>query len=128
MAKLNIIKKHAPILLILSVAFLMVGSVSTQSAFAAVPQTMSAPTVSSFTDLSVTIAFVAPVSDSDITDYEIKKDGVLVPKNNSDTFVNAIDRLIAQPEFAQQLSIAARKKVEQFDWEVVKQKWDAVLQ
>ena len=57
----------------------MVGSVSTQSAFAAVPQTMSAPTVSSFTDLSVTIAFVAPVSDSDITDYEIKKDGVVTP-------------------------------------------------
>ena len=59
---------------------------------------------------------------------DAEKDGVLVPKNNSDTFVNAIDRLIAQPEFAQQLSVAARKKVEQFDWEVVKQKWDAVLQ
>ena len=50
----------------------MVGSVSTQSAFAAVPVTMSAPTISSYTDLSVKIAFVAPVSDNDITDYEIK--------------------------------------------------------
>ena len=59
---------------------------------------------------------------------DAEEDGLLVPKNDSDAFVNAIDRLIAQPEFAQQLSIAARKKVEQFDWEVVKQKWDAVLQ
>ena len=59
---------------------------------------------------------------------DAEKDGVLVPKNDSDAFVNAIDRLIAQPEFAKKLSVAARKKVEQFDWEVVKQKWDAVLQ
>ena len=59
---------------------------------------------------------------------DAEEDGLLVSKNDRDAFVNAIDRLIAQPEFAQQLSIAARKKVEQFDREVVKQKWDAVLQ
>ena len=76
MAKLNIIKKHAPILLILSVAFLMVGSVSTQSAFAAVPATMCTVGgqcgVTSFTDRSVKIFFTAPTSTHDITDYEMK--------------------------------------------------------
>ncbi|MCS5645537.1 MAG: hypothetical protein NZ838_05390, partial [Candidatus Marinimicrobia bacterium] len=40
---------------------------------AAAPATMSAPTISSFTDLSVKIAFVAPSSDETITDYEVKQ-------------------------------------------------------
>ena len=57
-----------------------------------------------------------------------QKDGLLVPKNDSDAFVKAINRLIEHPELAQQLSIAARKKVGKFDWEVVKEKWHDVLQ
>ena len=59
---------------------------------------------------------------------EDQKDGVLVPKNNSQAFVKTIEHFLQNPEFAQQLSVAARKKVEKFDWQVVKQKWDAVLQ
>ena len=51
----------------------MIAPLQVIDVYAAVPATMNAPTVASFTDLSVKLAFVAPASDSTITDYEIKK-------------------------------------------------------
>ncbi|HIB37486.1 glycosyltransferase family 4 protein [Mesonia sp.] len=57
-----------------------------------------------------------------------QKDGLLVPKNDSEASIKAINQLIEHPELAQQLSINAREKVEKFDWEVVKEKWHEVLQ
>jgi len=66
-------KKQMPVILIISIAFLMIGSVSTQSVYAAVPATMNAPTISSYTDLSVKLAFTAPSSDSTISDYKIQQ-------------------------------------------------------
>ncbi len=55
-------------------------------------------------------------------------DGVLVNPNNVNEFVNAILRLTNQPKKATQLALDARKKVERFDWSIVKHKWLSVLQ
>lgn len=50
-------------------------------------------------------------------------DGILVNPGSSDEFVNSIDKLISDNQFASELTLNARKKVEEFDWEVVKHKW-----
>jgi hypothetical protein len=72
-------RKFASVIFVCSIAFLMIAPLQVLDVYAAVPSTMSAPTISSFTDLSVKLAFTAPASDNDIIDYEIKRDGVLVP-------------------------------------------------
>ncbi|GGG52933.1 glycosyltransferase family 4 protein [Bizionia arctica] len=56
-----------------------------------------------------------------------KTDGLLVPPNNVEVFVEAIKQLISHPEATQVMTLNARKKVEAFDWEVVKEKWFEVL-
>lgn len=58
---------------------------------------------------------------------ENHKTGILVPPNNTEIFVAAIKDLLANPEKAIQIQKNARFTTEQFDWEVVKKKWDAVL-
>ncbi|MCF6308051.1 MAG: glycosyltransferase family 4 protein [Flavobacteriaceae bacterium] len=58
---------------------------------------------------------------------EDNKTGILVPANNVDVFVKAITELLSNPEKTETLSKNARDAVEQFDWEVVKEKWDEVL-
>jgi glycosyltransferase involved in cell wall biosynthesis len=52
-------------------------------------------------------------------------DGILVEKNNSEQMTAAIIKLISENN--QELSIAARKKVETFRWEVVKEEWFKIL-
>jgi glycosyltransferase involved in cell wall biosynthesis len=59
---------------------------------------------------------------------EHNKDGVLVEKQKITPFVQEIQRMVEDPQRTKQFSETARKKVENFDWEVVKAKWDAVLQ
>ncbi|MGJ5640623.1 glycosyltransferase family 4 protein [Formosa sp. S-31] len=54
-------------------------------------------------------------------------DGVLVPPNNAQAFVSEIIRLVHHPQQTNTLAIQARKKVEGFDWELVKLKWIEVL-
>lgn len=54
-------------------------------------------------------------------------DGLLVPPNDEYALAVAVKQLLHQPVFAKSLAINARKKVEQFDWELVKQKWFEVL-
>ena len=54
-------------------------------------------------------------------------DGVLVQKDNESLFVAAIEKIIDTPGFTKKITVNARKKVESFDWEVVKEKWDDVL-
>ena len=53
--------------------------------------------------------------------------GLLVPPNNEKSFVDCISDLIDDQKKASYLSLNARKMVEQFDWEVVKQHWFSVL-
>ncbi|MEM7051099.1 MAG: hypothetical protein AAF604_15625, partial [Acidobacteriota bacterium] len=46
--------------------------------------------------------------------------GILVPPDNKEAIVSAVRALCAQAEKGEALSRAARKKVEAFDWEIVK--------
>ena len=57
-----------------------------------------------------------------------KKDGLLVPSNNEEKMVDAIQHLINNQEFAHQMIVNAREKVDGFDWEIVKNKWNLLLQ
>lgn len=54
-------------------------------------------------------------------------DGILVNKNDSDGFVNAIEKIISDNEMLSRITLNARKKVEGFDWAVIKQKWFNVI-
>lgn len=56
------------------------------------------------------------------------QDGILVNPNNVTVFVDSIKQIINQPEFANSIVLKARKKVEHFDWEIVKHKWTELLQ
>ena len=50
-------------------------------------------------------------------------DALLVEPNDQEAMCRAIERLKSDPELVKQLTLNARKKVENFDWEVVKHKW-----
>lgn len=58
---------------------------------------------------------------------ENNKTGILLAPNNAQVFVDAIINLISNPEISKSLAKKARTEVEQFDWEVVKNKWTEVL-
>lgn len=54
-------------------------------------------------------------------------DGMLVAPNNVNAFKLAIMRLMENSEDTLKMSENARRKVEQFDWEIVKEKWISLL-
>jgi len=54
-------------------------------------------------------------------------DGILVPPNNPDVFVNAIEYLCANPLKSKEITKNARTKIEGFDWQKVKHSWIALL-
>ncbi len=54
-------------------------------------------------------------------------DGILVEPNDVNAFNTAIKNLIKDKTLAINLSKNARLKVEQFDWEIVKEKWISLL-
>jgi glycosyltransferase involved in cell wall biosynthesis len=54
-------------------------------------------------------------------------DGLLVEKNSVDAMVNAIIEIINNEEETRVLVSNARRKVEQLDWEIVKQLWHNIL-
>ena len=56
-----------------------------------------------------------------------EKDGVLVPPNNAEAFVDAIIDLIENPLKVQEITHSARAKMERFDWKNVKHKWIKLL-
>lgn len=60
-----------------------------------------------------------------LIDHE--KDGILVLPNSAEVFKEAIIRLIDHPELSNVLTQNARKKVEGFDWQLIKQKWNSLL-
>jgi glycosyltransferase involved in cell wall biosynthesis len=60
-----------------------------------------------------------------LLDHE--KEALLVSPGNVNEFTQAIIRLLEDPSLAQQLSLQGRKKVEHFDWEVVKHQWFEVI-
>jgi glycosyltransferase involved in cell wall biosynthesis len=56
-----------------------------------------------------------------------EKSSLLVPSNEPQAMANAIKRLISEPVLSEQIALAARKVVEEMDWEVVKVQWREVL-
>ena len=58
---------------------------------------------------------------------ESGKTGVLVPPNDAKAFADAITDLCKQEEKARSIAKNARQKVEQFDWQQVKQQWISLL-
>ncbi|MGO3183458.1 MAG: glycosyltransferase family 4 protein [Aequorivita sp.] len=58
---------------------------------------------------------------------ENKIDGILVPPDNSEAFVDAIIELLNYPLKVQNVTQNARTKMENFDWEKVKHKWYELL-
>lgn len=58
---------------------------------------------------------------------EHENDAFLVNDRNVEQMVNAVEVLIQNPEKAKSIVENARKKVEQFDWEIVKLKWKNIL-
>lgn len=54
-------------------------------------------------------------------------EGVLVEANNVESMVQAILNIAMDSNYANELSKNARRKVEKFDWEVVKHAWKKVL-
>ncbi|GAA4644569.1 hypothetical protein GCM10023115_25290 [Pontixanthobacter gangjinensis] len=55
------------------------------------------------------------------------KDGLLVPEKADEKMANEIIRMIQNPGTAQMICKNAREKVEKFDWELVKDEWNSVL-
>ncbi|HEY9185387.1 MAG TPA: glycosyltransferase family 4 protein [Salegentibacter sp.] len=55
------------------------------------------------------------------------KTGLLVPPGEVSSLLDEINFLIQNPEEAQKISLAAREKVEAFDWTVVKHDWIELL-
>ena len=56
-----------------------------------------------------------------------EKDGILVPPNNAEAFVNAIVELLDNPIKVQRITRNARTKIEGYDWENVKHSWIKLL-
>ncbi|WP_411895303.1 glycosyltransferase family 4 protein [Winogradskyella sp. A2] len=59
---------------------------------------------------------------------EDTKEGLLVPPNNAEAMSNAIIEIINDNSLKKSLVSNARAKVEKFDWEIVKPKWELLLQ
>jgi glycosyltransferase involved in cell wall biosynthesis len=59
--------------------------------------------------------------------FEHEQDCLLVNKNDHNEMAGAITRLIDNPQLNQQLTLAARKKAESFDWENIKKLWMQVI-
>ncbi|WP_299385113.1 glycosyltransferase family 4 protein [uncultured Lacinutrix sp.] len=55
-------------------------------------------------------------------------DGVLVPPNNVDAFTTAILKLKNNENLKNNLVKQARKKTEDYSWQIVKEKWKSILQ
>ncbi len=56
-----------------------------------------------------------------------REEGLLVRPNDETAMLTAIETLLAKPELAQAMSVKARKKVENFDWQKVKEQWLELL-
>ena len=56
-----------------------------------------------------------------------EKEALWVPPKDEEAFVTAIKQLIYNPVATKTMTFNARKKVEQFDWELVKHQWIKLL-
>ena len=58
---------------------------------------------------------------------ENNREGILVDPNNADKFVEAIKKVKLDVESTHIMTFNARKRAENYDWEVVKKQWIRVL-
>lgn len=58
---------------------------------------------------------------------EHEVDGLLVEPNNPEAMASAIERLMQEPQLRSKIIRNARKKVEQFDWNVIRHQWLEIL-
>lgn len=58
---------------------------------------------------------------------EHQKDGYLVPPKDVGAMLAGLEELLTDQEKTKDIAEAARKKVEAFDWEIVKYKWNEIL-
>lgn len=58
---------------------------------------------------------------------EHQKEALLVKPDSKEEMTSAIQSLLESPELSQNITAAARAKVEKFDWEVVKHQWFDVI-
>ena len=56
-----------------------------------------------------------------------KKEGILLPPNDKNAFVQAIKQYLNEPQEVVAFTKVARKKAESFDWQLVKQQWLSLL-
>ncbi|PTX44054.1 glycosyltransferase involved in cell wall biosynthesis [Christiangramia gaetbulicola] len=54
-------------------------------------------------------------------------DGILVPEDDEKIMANEIIKIIEDPEKGEKICLNARDKVDQFDWDLVKEQWNRVL-
>ncbi|MFD1095259.1 glycosyltransferase family 4 protein [Salegentibacter chungangensis] len=59
---------------------------------------------------------------------ENNKDGILVPENDAGKMTEAIIRLLEHPEETAEICHNARKKVEKFAWQLVREDWNRLLE
>ena len=59
---------------------------------------------------------------------ENKKDALLVPVNDETSMAEAIKQIVENPNVTKDMVLNARKKVEKFDWAVVKKQWKEVIE
>ncbi|WP_340066134.1 glycosyltransferase family 4 protein [Ascidiimonas aurantiaca] len=56
-----------------------------------------------------------------------EKNGLLVNCEDTHAMINEVIKLINDPELAKNLALEARKTAEQFNWEIIKEKWFEIL-
>jgi glycosyltransferase involved in cell wall biosynthesis len=55
------------------------------------------------------------------------ENGLLVKTDDAQGFMEAVEKIVTNPELGHKLAVNARLKVEDFDWLVVKDKWKIVI-
>jgi glycosyltransferase involved in cell wall biosynthesis len=55
------------------------------------------------------------------------RDGILVPPNDPDAMAGAVRRIVDEPALASKLSANARRRAEDWDWQVLLPKWEALF-
>ena len=56
-----------------------------------------------------------------------QKNALLVPSANVQAMVQQVERLVAEPGLAMQLTVEAREMVKSFDWETVQHTWKSLI-
>jgi glycosyltransferase involved in cell wall biosynthesis len=59
---------------------------------------------------------------------EHEVDALLVPASDPKAMAGAVKRVLTEPGLAERLSRNARRKSEQFDWQVILQRWKALFE